>query len=223
MLVRLILFLIVGFAVYAGVRWWRARKLLGSGGLNVIELNEMMKLAKKAPRLDAALKMRVLIVDTAAPDARRRVAERVDDVLRRLANQEQIQRQIRTALEGIDTKRLAAKIDDARVEAETATDPERRDKERERLRGLETQAEQAERLAGRQRDLDASAERILVELKNLHLAMLDANSSAAGLESEPVKHALSELEDTSERLRQEASAEDEVNRLLRAAAQRARQ
>ncbi len=223
MLPRLILFLIAGLAIYVGIRWFRARKLLGSGGLNVIELNELMKLAKRAPRLDAALKMRVLIVDTAAPEARERVARRVDDALRRLAKQEELTQKIASALEGIDRKKLDAQIDDARVEAETSSDLDRREKERERLRGLETQAEQAERLTTRRADLQSGAERILVELRNLHLAMLDASSSEAALESEPVKHALSELEDTSERLRQEATADEEVNRMLRAAgAQRQR-
>lgn len=220
MLARLILFLVAGLAIYLGVRWFRARKLIGAGGLNVIELNALMKLAKRAPRLDAALKMRVVIVDAAAPDARQRVAARVDDAIRRLAKQEELASKIAGALEGIDRKALDAKIDDARVEAETATDLDRREKERERLRGLETQAEQAERLTARRSDLQSGAERILVELRNLHLAMLDASSSEAALESEPVKHALSELEDASERLRQEATADEEVNRLLKAAGAR---
>lgn len=217
MLFRVVLFLIVLFVGFSGLKWWRARKLIGSGGLNVVELGALMKLAKRAPRLDAALKLRVLIVETAAPDDRRVVAKRVDDVVRRLAKQEELAEKIHAALAGIDQKKLAAQIDDARVEAETASEPDERDRQRERLRGLVTQAEQAEKLTLRRRDLDSGADRILVELRNLQLAMLDAKSSEAALSSVPVQHALTELEDVSEGLRQEAAADAEVNRMLRAA------
>lgn len=220
MLPRLILFLLVMFVAYGGFRWWKARKLIGSGGLNVIEMNQLMKLAKRSQRLDAALKMRVLIVDAASEGEKANFAEKVDTAIRRLAKQEELHHKISAALDGIDKKALAAKVDDARVDAEVATDFDERDRKQNELRGLETQAEQVDKLEARKQELHDAAEHIMVEIKNLHLALLDASSSKASLENDAVKMALAELEDSAETLRQETAAEEEVNRILRVAATR---
>lgn len=222
MLARIILFLVVAMGVYVGTRWWRARRLLGKGGLNLVELNEMMKLAKKSKRIDAGLKMRVLIVEAAGPEERPSIAKRVDAVIRRLAKQEEMAKKISEALEGIDVETLRGKIADLRVDAETDSDIAARRRAEEHIDSLVTQADQFDKLDARRKELHRAAERIMVELKNLHLAMLDAKSSAASLESEPVKHALTELEEAGETLRRETAAEDEVNRMLRVAGRRQR-
>ena len=69
----------------------------------------------------------------------------------------------------------------------------------------------------REDELDEAADRLMVEMKNLHLALLNASSSEASSDSGAVASALTQLEETAEGYRQQTSAEEEVEQLLKAA------
>ena len=215
MLLRLMLLAIVVMVAVGAWRWIKSRRLLGEGGLNIVELGELMKLAKRSKRLEAALYLRVAVLGAANGEELATLAPRVDAVLRRLAKQEDLLAKIRAALDAHDERQLAAEIQRSKGAAQEASGPEERARHEERLQSLETQREHVGRLERRERELEVAADHIVVELKNLQLALLDAHSSEATLSGGQVDSLLGQLEEAGEELRQRALAEEEVDRLLR--------
>lgn len=79
---------------------------------------------------------------------------------------------------------------------------------------LSEQLEQLDGLEGQQESLGLEADRLVGQLRQLHLAVLGAGASTALLEAANVKNALNELERTTEELKQGARASAELHQLL---------
>ena len=219
MLIRLILFLIVAAGVTVYIRYARSKRLDRAGGLDVFEVERLLKLAERAPRLKEAMVLRVSIVEATPSAERRAVSARVDGVLRRLARQERLRDRVLETLAATDQAALRRQLAAAEADAEAAAaDEVRAASKRALAQQLSTQLAQLTELHRREDDLDEVNHRLLLELRNLHLALLNASSSEVALESQGVASALSQLEETSEAVRQKTSADAEVERLLKAAA-----
>lgn len=79
------------------------------------------------------------------------------------------------------------------------------------------------RLAEQSRNLEREQERIVAELSNLHLALLDVSATqAVGGTSASLTDALSELEGQGQTARRQKQAEAEVEKFLAAAQKQAR-
>lgn len=221
MLIRLILFVFVIVGVIAAVRFVRSKRLDRTGGLDVFEIERLMKIAKGSQRLEQAMALRVHIVEAAPADDKKAVSAKVDTALRRLAHIEVLRERVKKALQQQDKRALSERASSLRDEADEA-EPERAEAKRQLASQLDTQVEQLDQLYLRDDELDESADRLMLEMNNLHLALLNATSSEASSSSGSVAGALRTLEETSESFRAQTSAEQEVERLL-VAAQKSRQ
>ena len=220
MLIRLILFMAIVGGLGALFTWWRAQaRALPSGAarLGLGEFEQLRKLAKKYPRLEQAIQLRINVVQLADDDNKAELSNKVDAALRRIGEQLTLRERIVETLAQLDRDRLAREAAGAQAQAASAEpdDP---------VHGLATQLgvqlEQVDRLATRQKDLDAAADRIVLLLRNLNLALLEAKSSRAGSDGDRVRTVLADLEDAGETLRQTTEAEAEVARILGASQNR---
>lgn len=219
LLLRLIILGLFIVAAAIGWRWWRARQLLDSGGLGVIEINEMVKLAQKSKRMEAALLMRTKIVGEAEKANMRALAARVDPVIRKLARQVELREDMGKILEELDEEQLERDVRTAKAEVDSAADDSERVIAETKKQQLETQLEQLSKLKRQRKELNAAGDRIIRELQNLHLALVNASATEAKalLDSGDVKESLAQLEEASEEVRRKADAEEEVAALIRKA------
>lgn len=217
LLLRLIILGLFVVAVLIGWRWWRASRLLDSGGLGVIELNEMMKLAQKSKRMEAALLMRTKILGEAEKANMRALAARVDPVIRKLARQLELREDMGKILDELDEEQIERDIRTARAELDSAADESERVIAETKKHQLETQLEQLGKLKRQRKELNEAGDRIIRELQNLHLALVNASATEAKalLDSGDVKESLAHLEEASEEVRRKAEAEEEVAAFLR--------
>lgn len=196
----LFLFLLIGGAV--GLRWVRRRVGGGSGGwssprITRDELRELTRQARRSSPLERALGLRAKI--TEALEGRRDRADlgrRVDEAIRRLASQARLRGRITEALESRGS--VPAHDVDEEVSA------------------FEERQVSLQRLAGKAEELDRSLEQGVLELSNLHLALLELSAAEAIEVSGALDEALGELESAGERARQDREAEAEVARFLAA-------
>lgn len=217
MLIRLILFIALIAGGFLAYRFARAKKLdRGSGGLDVFEIERLMKIADGSVRLKQAMALRINVVEAAPDKEKKAISHRVDGALRRLAHIEQLRDRVKKTLQGADKRALSDRAATLREEAKSA-EPERREGKEKLAEQLETQVEQLSQLYLRDDELDEAADRLMLEMKNLQLALLNATSSEASSETGSVATALAQLEETAEGLRQQTSAEEEVEQLLRVA------
>ncbi len=203
-------------ALWTVVSWWRrSRDQLGSGNhtLSIGEFERLRKLAKSYPRLERALQMRVNIVAAGREDSKAELSAKVDSALRRLGEQVTLRSRITAALESIDRDQLARESAGAKAQAEDA-DPD--DPVHALATQLELQLEQVDRLVDRHRALDGAADRIVLLLGNLNLALLEAETSRAIEDSDRVRTVLEDLEEAGDTLRRTTEAEEEVARMLKA-------
>jgi len=218
MLIRLVLFLVVaGFGGLFAYRFLRSKSLSRSGGLDVFEIERLMKLAEGSQRLKGAMMLRVNIVEAAPSADKKSVSTKVDGALRRLAQVEVLRQRVRKTLGASDQDKIRGQLAQAETEAQNL-DPERAEGKQRLAQQLQTQLEQLKQLHLREDELDESGHRLMVEMNNLHLALLNASSSEASAETGTVASALNQLEETSEAFRQKTSADEEVERLLKDAA-----
>lgn len=218
MLIRLFLFvLIFGVGGFVAYRFKNARSLSGKGGLDVFEIERLMKLASGSERIRTAMMLRVNIVETAPTDDKKSVSFKVDGALRRLASLEVLRKRVQKTLAGADRAKIAEEVAKAQAGAETA-EANRVDGKQKLVEQLETQLEQLKQLHLREDELDEAGHRLMLEMNNLQLALLNASSAEASAATGAVASALDQLEETAEGVRQKTSANQEVERLLKAAA-----
>ena len=215
MLLRLILFVALVGVAWAGAAWWRRSRALGDGGaegmLGMREFDQLRKLSKLHPRIEQAIKLRLNIVSITPKPQQLETSIKVDAALRRLKEQITLRTRVNEALASIDRERLAREAKGAEAQAADAS-------EDDPVHGisaqLNLQLEQVERLEARSKALDQGADRILLLLRNLNLALLESASSKA-TEGDKVSQMLADLEDEGDTLRRTTEAEEEVARLLR--------
>ena len=206
MLYRIILLWLIVSTLWLAWRWWRASRLIESGGLGIIELKRMLKIAETSKRMEAALLMRTRILAQAEKSNMLELSKRVDPVIRKLARQVELREDIATILSEIDEDRLEQEIRSAELEkAET------------KRAQLETQLEHVRSLRLRRAELEEAGDRIIRELQNLHLALVNvsATEAKAQLESGDVQSSLAQLEEASDELKARAQAEDELAKLVK--------
>ena len=206
MLLRVVIFWVIVFCVVVGWRWWKASRLIESGGLNMVELKRMLKIAEKSKRMEAALMMRTRILGEAQKSNMQELSARVDPVIRKLARQVELRDDIATILSELDETTLEKEIRTAELEkAETKRDQ------------LATQLEHVKSLRLRRAELEEAGDRIIRELQNLHLALVNASATEAQaqLDSGDVQSSLAHLEEASNELKNRAQAEDEIATLVR--------
>ena len=206
MLRTLILVGLLVFGIVVAWRWWRTSRLKTPGGLSFSELRKMLLIAEKSQRMEAALMMRAKILGEAQKSNMQELSVRVDPVLRKLARQAEIRDEIAQILTEFDEDRLEKEIRTAEAEkAETKREQ------------LETQLKHVRSLRKRRAELEEAGDRIVRELQNLHLALVNASATEAKaqLESGDVQSSLLHLEEASNELKNRAQAEDEIATLLR--------
>ena len=216
MLQRLIIFFASVLGVWTLLAWWRrSANMLPAGetSLSFGEFDKLQKLAKTHPRLDHAIRLRISIVQAAKKRDKAELSQKIDSALRRLGEQITLKRRINEALSTIDRDRLAREAAGARAQAQAA-DPD--DGVHGLATQLELQLEQVDRLTGRQSELDSAADRIVLLLGNLNLALLEAESSKATESSDKVQMVLTHLEEAGDSLRRTTEAEAEVAQMLKA-------
>lgn len=223
MLLRLIVGLaLLGF-VYSIVRaLFFPPKALPEGLLSKDELRRLEQLAKSEARLREALGLRGEIhrvIDehpSTQSDAGSALEARVDGATRQLLEQSTTRQKVEAALARFDANAHAEEILEAETRLAAATEPASREALRSTLSKLGSQSEQLERLRGRRDQLENAERQIVVELRNVHLALLDAASSKAGLGDDRVQEIRSSLQEAVETLRQSTDADEELAHALRA-------
>src|SRR5688572_29332727 len=168
MLFRVLVLSLIVMGVVFAWRWWKASKIADTGVLSIAELRRMMKLAEKSKRMEAALTMRVRIMGEAQKSNMQELSMRVDPVLRKLARQAELRDDIAVILTEIDEDRLEKEI--------RAAEAENAGTKREQL---ETQLKHIRSLKKRRGELEEASDRIVRELQNLHLALINASATEA--------------------------------------------
>ena len=217
----LLLRILLGLAVL-WVLWRTARRLglkagrrSGPRRLTSGEIIEFGLLAKNTPALAEALTLRAKIVELALGSGWKSVAIQADEAIRQLGAQAETRQRIENAVEDLESGRLRRQLDASRqVAAGAATDDERRAAEA-RSERLDIQIERLQRLSERWGELDRASQEIVLELRDVHLALLDAASSKADLGSDTARQMRSRLELITDEMRRSAHSDEDVARILR--------
>lgn len=197
-LILLLLFLGGAFLVYRFVRRSLGRPTTARARrLDAGELRDLARQARGASSVERALELRGRIQEALeGREDRARLADRVDGAIRQIAGQERLRARIE---EAIRSSSLGADLDES-----------------EPVAAFEERQIMLARLSDQARSLEKTSERALLELSNLHLALLDLSASEAVFERGALAEALGELESASDSARQRARAEAEVERFLAA-------
>jgi hypothetical protein len=210
----LLLFSMLGGGLALIYRRWRLnrRKQAASGELTNAEWSRFERLSERAQHMQEALELRRKIADAAA-NANTSFRPEVDDVLRHLAKQIETGEQIAGAIRELGGERLAGELDAAETRAREATDEEARRLAESTVDRLLEVRDNVEKLKKRREELETASHHLVLELRNVHLAVLEAASSA-GIADDRAQEIRQKLAAASDALRAQASAEQEVARLL---------
>jgi len=229
LLFRLVL---LGLAAVVAVTVWRKREALLQAVVGRLvkarqppppppplaagDLARLEGLAGDSPRLAEALSLRGRILELCAPEDDP-LRGQVDETVRHLGRQAEARARVARALAGRDPDGLQDDIERARDRLDAAgEDDDRRRRVRQALVALEDRREHLRRLESRGDEVDTAFESLVVELGNLHLALVDAASSRAAAKSGRLAEVRARLHEASEDLVRRTEAEEEVERLLAA-------
>lgn len=229
MLPRLIL-----IAMAVGTAWWlwRSRKLLFQAvvqafyrpppppppppPLDVGELNEMKALSPHNGSLAEALELRAKIAELAgAGECDLEVAGRIDGVLRQLGRQVRTRGRVEDTLGEFDEGRMEIDMMEARGRLRGAVDEQGRALAKQSMERLQSQQALLDKLHVRLSELEQASCDTALELRNVHLAMLDAASSREGLRGARLAEVRLALGRAGDDVALRTEAEEEVERLLR--------
>ena len=201
MLRPLILLILFAVGAYSALRWLRTLGLLrlkgsGSRELDPRELKTLTRRARNIKPLKRALDLRNNIWDaTKNRKDRDGLRTKVDDAIRRLDEQEKLHTRIIAAIRDTDVASEREHADDIQI--------------------FEEQQVMLSRLNEQAHVLLKEGERTILELSNLHLALLDVSASESVLNGGgALTNALSDLESLGSTARHQAEAEAEVARFL---------
>lgn len=214
MLVRLFLLLGLIAGVTAAVRWLRQPRALGSGARaalppGVDDTSEMREARLLATQIDEVARQHA---DSAeGVDAAR---GEVEAVLSALAQQLALRARIDAVLSETHAEAVESELAAAEARCAAATTDEAREAAGRTRDRLQAQQGHLGRLRGRRAVLDDGARQIVVELRNLHLSLLDAASSSAGIGDARLAELRRHLVDAADGLRRQAAAQEEIDRML---------
>ena len=196
-LFRLLLILVLaGGVALVLVRLLRRRRAPRSVRLTAEELVELGHQAKDSPELAEAMRLRARLLDVARPDPAG-VLREADEAIRQLAVQVRTRRQIDAAVRDMRSRGESERTEaDARSQA-----PVRQER-------LDAQRAQIEHLDGRRKDLARAAEDIVMELRDVHLALLEAASSKADLGSDRARRMRARLQVATDDLKRRAGDDE---------------
>lgn len=231
MLPRLIL---IAIAVGTGWWLWRSRRALFGAVVRALyrppppppppppleagELEELNALAAATDNgsLAEALDLRSKIGELAG--ARERdleVAGRIDGVLRQLGRQVRTRARVEETLGEFDEGRMELDMMEARGRLRGAVDEQGRTLATQSMERLQSQQSLLDRLHVRLSELDQASRDTALELRNVHLALLDAASSREGLRGAKLAEVRQALGRAGDDVSLRTEAEEEVERLLR--------
>ena len=202
---------------------WRTGRRLGltpgrrSGPrrLTSTEIIELGLLAENTPALAEALTLRARIVELALGSGWRSVAAQADEAIRQLGAQAETRRRIEKAVDDLESGRLRRELDASKQLAAGAAGEDDRRAAEARSERLEVQIERLQRLSERWGELERASQEIVLELRDVHLALLDAASSKADLGSDTARQMRSRLELITDEMRRSAHSDEDVARILR--------
>lgn len=215
MLFRLILVaVVVGLSVVA-FRTWRARAALAGRTLSGEEQARFKALAARADSVEEALALREKIRRVRGGEAATAARDGVEEAVRELALKAELIERLAHTADELEGDASEEEIRAARAEAEAATTDDARELAADRAAVLERQRSSAAELRKRRDELLRTNERILLSLREVHVALLELEASA-GSDASPTG-VRAKLVEASEELRRRAAAQDEVKAFLDAA------
>lgn len=221
MLMRLIILAIaIGLGIMALRRWSKRMAAASVGDLDRGQLAEVQALAAKAKPLAEALRIRAKVHEILLDDKTRgaenagEIGRQIDQAIWQLSRQHLTLDRIKGAVEGLDLNALADTEARAQEALAGSSDPAAREEARRTAERIHLQRTQIEQLARRRRELEAGGAQIVLDLQNLHLALLDAASSRAGIGSESVRALRERLGEATRDVATATQAEEEIERAL---------
>lgn len=212
MLIRLILLVIAVGGGVAFFRWWRVQQMLAAKRLGDGEVKRLSKIGRDIPLLVEALQTRQKIHAAGGPDG---LLDDVDAAVRTMGDQAKTRLRLSGAIDDLERASSDQRLAELEVEASTTSDPTVQEVMERKLKQAERQRKTADEMRGRQTALKAAQEKLVLELKDVHLALLEHQAQAAdGPETQLLRE---RLNDASEDMRLRAQAMDEVKGLLEAA------
>lgn len=201
MLRVLVLFLLfIGGGIYL-LTWVRNRlRALQDSALRLEgrSLRELSRRSRSSKTLARALQLRASIREAMSGRSdQAQLATRVDAAVRRVDSQDRLRTRILDALRN------------------ESRDDQRRGVEEE-VEAFEERQVMLGRLEEQAKTLERESEQVVLELSNIHLALLDVSASEAVLDRGPLKDALNELASEGEMARTQADAQAEIERFLAA-------
>jgi len=223
-------FILLGLGVVAAVTLWRKREVLLQAvarrlvaapeppppppPLEGEELSRLEGQAVACTPLSKALDLRGRVLEL-CPLEDDSVRGQVDEVVRHMGRQADARARVARALTEGDSDQLRDDIERARDRLDAAEDDEDEHRRaRQALVALEDRREHLRRLETRGDEIDGAFESLVVELGNLHLALVDAASSRAAAKSGRLAEVRGRLRLASDDLVRRTEAEEEVERLL---------
>ncbi len=229
MLPRLII-----IAVAVGTGWWlwrNRRALFGAvvqafyrppppppppPPLEAGELKGLKALAASNEPLEEALDLRAKISELAGASERDlEVAGRIDGVLRQLGRQIRTRGKVEDTLGEFDEGRMELEMMEARGRLRGAVDEHGRGLAKQSMERLQSQQSLLDRLHVRLAELDQASRDTALDLRSVHLSLLDAASSREGLRGARLAEVRDALGRAGDDVALRTAAEEEVERLLR--------
>lgn len=221
MLMRLIIIAVaIGLGIMALRRWSKRMASQSIGDLSSGEIEELKAMAAQVKPLAEALRIRGKVHEILLDDKTRgaenaaEIGQQVDRAIWQLSRQHLTLDRIRGAVDGLDLGALADAERRAHEALASAAEPEAREEARRTSERAALQRTQLEQLARRRRELEAGGSQIILDLQNLHLALLDAASSRAGIGSEAVRALRERLGEATRGVATVTQAEEEIERAL---------
>ena len=169
--------------------------------------------ALEAAPVAGALELRGRIFELAGP-GEEALRSQVDEVVRHLGRQADVQQRLRRALAERRPGELDATLAEAQGRLSGAEGEEARALARQAVAGLELRREHLTRLNERTAEVETVVSTLLVALGNVHLALVDAAASRAAAKSGALGQVRARLDEASTDLERRTRAEEEVERLL---------
>ncbi len=219
----LVLAIVIGLGIMSLRRWSKKMAAAALGELSAGEVAELVAQAQasSSKTLTEALRIRaevhkILADDKAHAETAAELGAQIDRALSQLSRQHTALERIGRALGALDLNALAEAERQASEAVAGAAAPEARAEAQRTLERVQLQRTQLEQLGKRRRELESGGAQIILDLQNLHLALLDAASSREGIGSDAVRALRDRLGEATRDVALATQAEAEISRAMAA-------